>query len=71
MNNSFSLQQLSRTGILEPNLISRQYKPDLMSKFMCIKFKNPKMKQSETANQLDYSTSTWQRYRKDIHMLSP
>ena len=41
MNDSFSLQQISRTGNLDPNLISRQYKLDLMSKFMCIKFGNP------------------------------
>ena len=38
---------------------------------MCIKFKDPKMKQSETANQLGYSTSNLQRYRNDITMLSP
>ena len=38
---------------------------------MCIKFENPKMKQSEIANQLCYPTSTLQRYRKDIHMVSP
>ena len=71
MNNSFFLQQISKTGNLDPNLISRQYKLDLMSKFMCIKFENPKMKQSEIANQLSYSTSTLQRYRNDINMLSP
>ena len=71
MNKSFSLQQISRTGNLDPNLISRQYKLDLMSKFMCIKFENPKMKQSDIANQLGYSTSTLQRYRNDINMLSP
>ena len=29
------------------------------------------MKQSEIANQLSYSTSTLQRYRNDINMLSP
>ena len=29
------------------------------------------MKQSEIANQLGYSTSTLQRYRNDIDMLSP
>ena len=52
MNNSFSLQQISRTGNLDPNLISRQYKLDSMSKFMCIKFENPKLKQSELAYQL-------------------
>ena len=34
MNNSFSLQQLPGTGNLDPSLISRQYKLDLMSKFM-------------------------------------
>ena len=66
MNNSFSLQQISRTGVPDPNPISRQYKLDLMSKFMCIKFETPKMKQSEIANQLGYSTSTLQRYRNDI-----
>ena len=71
MNNSFSLQQISRTGNLDPNLISRQYKLDSLSKFMCFKFENPKMKQSEIANQLSYSTSTLQRYRNDIKMLSP
>ena len=37
---------------------------------MCIKSENPKMKQSETANQLSYSTSVLQRYRNDINMLS-
>ena len=71
MNNSFSLQQITRTGNLDPNLISLQYKLDLMSKFMCIKFENPKMKQSEIANQLGYSTSTLQRFRNDINILSP
>ena len=70
MNISFSLQKISRTGNLDPNLISRQYKLDLMSKFMCIEFENPKMKQSEKTNQLGYSTSTLQRYRNDINMLS-
>ena len=70
MNNRFLLQQISRTGNLDPNLISRQYKIDLMCKFMCINFENPKMKQSEIANQLSYSTSTLKRYRNDINMLS-
>ena len=71
MNNSFSLQQKSRTSNLDPNLISRHYKLDLMPKFLCIKFENPKMKQSKIANQLGYSISTLRRYRKDINMLSP
>ena len=42
-----------------------------MADFMRIKYENPKMKQSEIANQLGHSTSTLQRYRNDIKMLSP
>ena len=71
MNNSFSLQQISRTGNLDPNLISHQYKLVLMSRFMCNNFENPKMKQSEISSQLGYSASTLQRYRNDLNMLSP
>ena len=71
MDSSFSLQQISRTGNLDSNLISRQYKLNLVADFMRIKYENPKMKQSEKANQLCYSTSTLQRYRNDINMLSP
>ena len=71
MNNSFSLQQISRIANLDHNLISRQYKLDLMSEFLCIKCQNPRMKESEIANQLGYSTSTLQRYRNVKNMLSP
>ena len=71
MNNSFSLQQISRTSAPDANLGPTQYKLNLMPDFMRIKFENPKLKQSEIANQLGYSTSTLQRYRKDIYMLSP
>ena len=42
-----------------------------MADFMQMKYENPKLKQSEKANQLGYSTSTLQRYRNDINMLSP
>ena len=71
MNNSFSLQQIQKTSNLDANLISRQYKLNLMADFMRVKFENPKMKQSEIANQLSLSSSTLQRYRNDIIMLSP
>ena len=71
MNNSFSLQQIQKTSNLDANLISRQYKLNLMADFMRVKYENPKMKQSQKANQLSLSSSTLQRYRNDINMLSP
>ena len=42
-----------------------------MNDFMNVKYQNPKMTQSEISNQLDMSSSTLQRYRNDINMLSP
>ena len=71
MNKSFSLQQIQKTSNLDANLISRQYKLNLMTDFMRLKYENPKMKQSQIANQLGLSSSTLQRYRNDINMLSP
>ena len=71
MNKTFSLQQISGTSTLDANLISRQYKLNLMADFMRMKNESPKLKQSQIANQLRYSTSTLQRYRNDINMLSP
>ena len=70
MNNSFSLQQIQKTSNLDANLISRQYKLNLMADFLRVKYENPRMKQSEIANQLGMSSSTVQRYRNDINMLS-
>ena len=70
MNNSFSLQQIQKTSNLDANLISRQYKLNLMADFMRLKYENPNIKQSEIANQLSLSSSTIQRYRNDINMLS-
>ena len=71
MNNSFSLQQIQKTSNLDANLISRQYKLSLMADFKRLKDENPKMKQSLIANPISLSTSTLQRYRNDINMLSP
>ena len=42
-----------------------------MADFMKVKCENPRMKQSEIANQISLSTSTLQRYRNDKNMLSP
>ena len=71
MNNSFSLQQKQKTSNLDANLISRQYKLNLMADFMRIKYENPKLKQSEIANRLCYSSSTSQRYSNVVNMVSP
>ena len=71
MNNSFSLQQIQKTSNLDANLISRQYKLNLMAVFLRVKYENPRMRQCEIANQLGMSSSTVQRYRNDINMLSP
>ena len=71
MNNSFSLQQIQKTSNLDANLISRQYKLNLMADFMRVKYENPRIKQCEIANQFGLSSSTVQRYRNDINMLSP
>ena len=56
---------------MNPNLLTRHYKLKLMNDFMYIKYQNPKMKQSEIANELNLFSSTIQRYRNDINMLSP
>ena len=71
MNNSFSSQQIQKTSKLDANLISRQCKLNLMDNFLRLKYENPTMKQSEIPNHLGKSSSTLQRYRNDINMLSP
>ena len=71
MNNTPSLKEINKTANMDPNLLTRQYKLKLMNDFMHIKYQNPRMRQSEIANQLDMSSSTLQRYGNDINMLSP
>ena len=71
MKNSSSLEEIAKTGDLNADLIMKQYKLDKMAKFMEIKSINPKLKQSEIAKLLAISTSTLQRYRREINMLSP
>ena len=56
---------------MNPNLITKHYKLKLMNDFMNIKYQNPKMTQSEISNQLGMSSSTLQRYRNDVNMISP
>ena len=69
--NSFSLQQIQKASNLDANLISGQNKLILMADFMRVKYENPKMKQSEIANQLGMPSSIIQRHRDDIYLLSP
>ena len=65
MNNTFSLEQLSKTGNLDANLILHQYKINLMSRFREVKSVNPKIKQSGIAKELGCSSSTLQGSRHD------
>ena len=54
MNNTFSLSEISKTGSLNSSLTLRQYKLDLMARFMEIKAMNPQLTQNEFAKQLGY-----------------
>ena len=65
------MEQTSKTGDANVELILRQHKLDKMAKLLEIKFINPKLKQSEIAKELRISTSALQRYRREINMLSP
>ena len=56
---------------MDPNMLTKYYKLKLMNDFMNIKYHNPKMTQSEISSQLNMSSSTIQRYRNDINMISP
>ena len=71
MNNIPSLNEINKFANMDPNLLTRHYKLRLMNDFMHVKYQNPKMKQSDIANQINMSSSTLQRYRNDINMLSP
>ena len=71
MNNTPSLNEINKTANMDPNLITRHYKLKLMNDFMNIKYQNPKLKQSQIADELKLSSSTIQRFRNEINMLSP
>ena len=71
MKHPYSLEKISRTGNIDANLNTRQYKLDLMARFVEIKAMNPQLKWNDLAKQLNHSSSTLQRYRNDLNMLSP
>ena len=69
MNNTFSLEQISKRGNLDSNLILRQFKLDLKAKFMKNKMINPKLGPYEVAKDLGCSSSILQRLGQDVNML--
>ena len=71
MINSFSLQQIAKTGNFDSNLMNRQYNLNSMAGFMQIKNKNSKLRQPEIADQLGETSSTLKRYENDLYMISP
>ena len=71
MDNTFSLTELSQTGNLDSNLLTRQYKLKLMAQFVEPKFDNLTLKQSEIAKKLGSSSGTLEQYRQDINMFLP
>ena len=60
MNKTFCLQHISQTVNLISNLITRQYKFNLMAGFMEIESINPTLKPSDIAKELSCSTNTLQ-----------
>ena len=71
MNNTPSLNEINKNSTMNPNMLTKYYKLKIMNDFMNIKYQNPKMTQSEISTQINMSSSTIQRYRNDINMLSP
>ena len=71
MNNTFPLEEISKTVNFDSNLVFRQYKLDLKASFMQIKSLNPSLKQDQIEKKLSCSSSTLQRYRNDMNVLSP
>ena len=71
MNNTRSLNEISKNSTMDPNMLTKNYKLKLMNDFMNIKYQNPKMTHTEISSQLNMSSSTIQRYRNDINMISP
>ena len=71
MNNIPSLNEINKNFTMDPNMLTKYFKLKHMNDFMNIKYQNPKMTQSEISSQFKMSSSTIQRYRNDINMLSP
>ena len=66
---TFASSKIQKTGNLNADLLMRQNKLDKKAKFMEVKSINPKLKQSEIAREPKMSSSTLQRYRKELNLL--
>ena len=69
MSYTFASSKIQKTGNLNADLLMRQNKLDKKAKFMEVKSINPKLKQSEIAREPKMSSSTLQRYRKELNLL--
>ena len=61
MNNTFSMEQVSKTGNLDSTLIFRQDKLDLLGRFVETKSLNLRLRQDQIAKEVNCSSSTLKR----------
>ena len=71
MNDTSSLEQISKTSKLDSILILRQYELDLMARFIEIINIDSQLRQEQKAKKIGCSSGTLKRYKQDINMLSP
>ena len=66
MNNTFSLEQIAKTGDLNVELITRHYKLDKKAKLFEIKSINPKIKESQLAQNVTFYITAVKRNKYAI-----
>ena len=64
-------ERISKTGNLDVILITRHFELDLKARFVEIKSINRRLRQDGISKKLGCSSSTLQRYRQVINMISP
>ena len=69
--NSFTFDMAAKPEWLNSNSILRLCKQNMLLIVMAIKSNEHRRTQKQTFNQLEYSDSTFKRYRHDILMDSP
>ena len=68
---NFNIDMALKSENLNSNSILRLHKQNMMSKYMEVKYNEPRLTQKQISNQLGYSYSTYKRYRDDISMDNP